>query len=123
MTQIAWDYSFTMPGAIQCLSYWGIDDNHEHLAIGNTSMSTISVVPLYTMQLQGYEFGLMDSIQNYRELITKLRSIKPKTKVVFDPNVSDIFCRKCLYRQDWLRVNNQCIHCYFKNPKIRKLLK
>ena len=92
MTQIAWDYSFTIPGAIQCLSYWGIDDNHDHLAIGNTSMSTISVVPLYTMQLQGYEFGLMDRIKYYQQLITKLQSIKPKTKITHNPHVSGIFC-------------------------------
>ena len=32
------------------------------------------------------------------------------------------FVRKCLYRQDWLQINNQCIHCYFKSPKILKLL-
>lgn len=122
MTQIAWDYSFTIPGAVQCLSYWGIDDNHDHLAIGNTSMSTISVVPLFTMQLQGYEFGLMDRIRYYQQLIAKLLSIRPKTKIVHHPQSAGIFCPKCLYRQDWLRINNQCIHCYFKNPKILKLL-
>ena len=62
MTQIAWDYSFTIPGAVHSLSYWGIDDNHDHLTTGNSSMSTVSVVPLFTMQLQGYELGLMDRI-------------------------------------------------------------
>ena len=122
MTQIAWDYSFTIPGAVQCLSYWGIDDNHDHLAIGNTSMSNISVVPLYTMQLQGYELGLMDRINHYKQLIIKLQSIKPKTKVTHTPSLAGIYCPDCLYRQDWIRVNNQCIHCYFKKPTVLKLL-
>lgn len=122
MTQIAWDYSFTIPGAVQCLSYWGIDDNHDHLAIGNTSMSSISVVPLFTMQLQGYELGLMDRINHYKQLIIKLQSVKPKTKIKHNPQLAGTYCPDCLYRQDWIRVNNQCIHCYFKSPKILKLL-
>jgi hypothetical protein len=122
MTQIAWDYSFTIPGAVQCLSYWGIDDNHDHLAIGNTSMSTISVVPLYTMQLQGYELGLMDRIRYYQQSIVKLQSIKPKTRITHNKQQAGIFCPKCLYRQDWIQVNNKCVHCYFKDPKVRKLL-
>jgi hypothetical protein len=122
MTQIAWDFSFTIPGAVQCLSYWGIDDNHDHLAIGNTSMSTISVVPLYTMQLQGYELGLMDRINHYKQLIIKLQSIKPKTKVTHNPSLAGTYCLDCFYRQDWIRVNNQCIHCYFKKPAVLKLL-
>ena len=122
MTQIAWNYSFTIPGAIQCLSYWGVDDNHDHLALGNTSMATISIIPLYPMQLQGFELGLMDRIRSYQQLLTKLQLIKPKTNITHNIRSSNIFCPKCLYRQDWIRVNNQCIHCYFKNLKILKLL-
>lgn len=100
MTQIAWDYSFTIPGAVQCLFHWGIDDNHDHLAIDNTSMSSISVVPLYIMQLQGYELGLMDRINHYEQLITKFQSIKPKTKITHNPQLAGTFCPDCLYRQD-----------------------
>lgn len=122
MTQIAWDYSFTIPGAVQCLSYWGINDEHDHYAIGNTSMSSISVLPLFTMQLQGYQLGLMDQIQQLQQYIVKLRSIKPKTRVKHDSSVAHIYCHKCFYRQDWLRINNQCVHCYFRNPKILALL-
>ena len=118
MTQVAWDYSFIIPKAIECLSYWGIDDNHDHLAIGNTSMSTISVVPLFTMQLQGYEFGLMDRINHYKQLIIKLQSIKPKTKITHNAQLAGTFRPNCLYRQDWIRINNQCIHCYFKKPTV-----
>jgi hypothetical protein len=123
MTQIAWDHSFTMPGAIQCLSYWGIDDNHDHLALGNTSMSTRSVVPLFTMQANGYEFGLMDQVHRYQELIRKLQSTNKKYFVSLNPKLSSTFCNTCLHRQDWLRVNNKCIHCFFKSPKVLKLLK
>ena len=123
MTQVAWDYSFTIPGAVQCLSFWGINDEHDHYATGNTSMSSISVLPLYTMQLQGYQLGLMDQVQQLQQLIIKLKSIKPKTRIKHDPSISHTLCPKCLYRQDWLRINNQCIHCYFRHPKIIKLLK
>ena len=118
MAQLAWNYSFTMPGAVQCLSYWGIDDNHDHLAIGNTSMATRTILPLFTMQLHGYELGLMDQLKHYQELIKKLQSINTKIKITHDPTLSSKSCDTCLYRQDWLRVSNQCIHCYFKNPEV-----
>ena len=85
-------------------------------------MSNISVVPLYTMQLQGYELGLMDRINHYKQLIIKLQSIKPKTKVTHTPSLAGIYCPNCLYRQEWIRINNQCIHCYFKKPAILELL-
>ena len=123
MTQLAWNYSFTIPGAVQCLSYWGIDDNDDHLAIGNTSMATRTVLPLFTMQLQGYELGLMDQLQHYQELIKKLQLKDKKIKITHDPKLSSNSCDVCLHRQDWLRVNSQCIHCYFKNPKVLKKLK
>ena len=122
MTQLAWNYSFTIPGAVQCLAYWGVDDAHEHLAIGNTSMATRTILPLFTMQSHGYELGLMDQLQSYQEMLKKLQSINKKVKITHDPKLASKSCDNCLYRQDWLRVNNQCIHCYFKNPKIRKLL-
>lgn len=71
MTQVAWNH---ISGAVQCLSYWGIDDNHEHFAHGNTSMTTI--LSLMTMQSNGYELGLMDQLQQYQELIKKIQSTK-----------------------------------------------
>ncbi len=49
MTQLAWNYSFEIPDAIQCLSFWGIDDNHDHLAGGNTSMK---IQVAFHLQLQ-----------------------------------------------------------------------
>ena len=123
MTQLAWNYSFTIPGAVQCLSYWGVDDNHDHLALGNTRMATRTIVPLFTMQSSGNELGLMDQLQHYEELIKKIQ-LSDKTHIIrHNPKVSSTFCDTCLHRQDWLRVNNKCIHCYFKNPKVLKKFK
>ena len=123
MTQLAWNYSFTIPGAVHCLSYWGIDDSHDHLATGNTSMATRTVLPLFTMQSHGYQLGLMDQLQHYQELIKKLQSVNKKVKITHDPKSFSKSCDACLHRQDWLLVNNKCIHCFFKNPKVLKKLK
>ena len=47
MTQLAWNYSFTMSGAIDCLAFWGGHHNrHGHLSLSNGSMATSSVLPL-----------------------------------------------------------------------------
>ena len=60
MSQLAWNYSFTMPGAIDCLSFWGGHENtHGHLSLNNGSMATRSVLPLYSMQENGYDFNLL----------------------------------------------------------------
>ena len=115
MTQLAWNYSFTIPGAIQCLSFWGIDDTHDHLANGNTSMATRTVLPLYTMQICGYDLGLMDQVHRYQTFIQQLQSQSTKRYTIkSNPRLSSTTCPTCLYRQDWIRINNQCIHCYYK---------
>ena len=66
---------------------------------------------------------VISDVQQLQQLIIKLKSIKPKTRIKHDPSISHTLCPKCLYRQDWLRINNQCIHCYFRRPKIINLLK
>ena len=41
MSQLAWNHSFTMPGAIDCLAFWGGHENaHGHLSLSNGSMAT-----------------------------------------------------------------------------------
>ena len=117
MSQLAWNYSFTMPGAIDCLAFWGGHDNkHGHVSLSNGSMATRSVLPLYYMQVNGYELNLGDQVKRYEDFISHLKQSNPEQKyrVKFNPDTRLLHCTKCLFRQDWIRINNQCIHCYYK---------
>ena len=117
MSQLAWNYSFTMPGAIDCLAFWGGHDNrHGHLSLSNGSMATRSVLPLYTMQVHGYDFNLADQIKMYQDFISRLKQTSSHRRyhIQLNPDTRLPHCSKCLFRQDWIRINNQCIHCYFK---------
>ena len=117
MSQLAWNYSFTMPGAIDCLAFWGGHDNkHGHLSLSNGSMATRSVLPLYTMQVNGYDFNLADQVKHYQKFISHLKESRPKRKcrITVNPDTHLPHCTKCLFRQDWIRINSQCIHCYYK---------
>jgi hypothetical protein len=117
MSQLAWNYSFTMPGAIDCLAFWGGHDNkHGHVSLSNGSMATRSVLPLYSMQVNGYELNLGDQVKRYEDFISHLKQSNPEQKyrVKFNPDTRLPHCTKCLFRQDWILINNQCIHCYYK---------
>ena len=117
MSQLAWNYSFTMPGAIDCLAFWGGHDNrHGHISLSNGSMATRSVLPLYTMQVNGYAFNLSDQVKLYEDFIFRLKQAYPHRRyhIKFNPDTRLPHCSKCLFRQDWLHINNQCIHSYYK---------
>ena len=125
LVQLAWNLSFTIPGGLQSLSFWcDRYENYGHASLNNGSQATQSVVPLYTMQHNGYDFNLQDRITHYHNSIKQLRQLHPSRR--YDVQVSssstDGQCKHCLFRQDWLLINNRCIHCYFKNPKILKEL-
>ena len=116
MSQLAWNYSFTMPGAIDCLSFWGGHENtHGHLSLNNGSMATRSILPLYSMQENGYDFNLADQMKLYQDFILRLKHTHPQRRyrVTANPDTRLPHCPKCLFRQDWIRINNQCIHCYY----------
>ena len=114
ITQLAWNYSFTMPGALECLAFWGErDESFGHLSLDNGSMATRVVVPLYTMEMNGYDLNLNDKIRYYENRIKQLKQSHPNTLIELHPNPLKPHCGKCLFRQDWLRINRQCIHCYF----------
>jgi hypothetical protein len=87
-------------------------------------MATRTTLPLYTMEGYGYPFNLTDDMTICKSNIEHLQQRKHKISIkimsINDKHLS--YCPDCLHRQDWIRVNNQCIHCYFKNPKILKLL-
>jgi hypothetical protein len=115
ITQLAWNYSFTMPGALECLAFWGErDKSFGHLSLDNGSMATRVVVPLYTMEMNGYDLNLKDKIRYYEDRIKQLKQSHPNQNYVIEenPGTSGSYCPKCLFRQDWLRINNECIHCY-----------
>jgi hypothetical protein len=117
MSQLAWNYSFTMPGAIDCLAFWGGHENtHGHLSLSNGSMATRSVLPLYSMQENGYDFNLADQMKLYQDFISRLKYTYPQRRyrITRNPDTRLPHCKQCLFRQDWIRINNQCIHCYYK---------
>jgi hypothetical protein len=122
MSQLAWNYSFTMPGAIDCLAFWGGHEHtHGHLSLSNGSMATRSVLPLYSMQVNGYDFNLADKVKTYYDFVSRLKQTYPQRRyrVKINPDTRHPHCRKCLFRQDWICINNQCIHCcYNKHNKI-----
>jgi hypothetical protein len=127
MTQLAWNFSFTLNDSITCLSFWGeqrTDRQFGHLYTNNGSMATRTTLPLYTMEGFGYPLNLTDDMMSYKSKIQHLQQRKHKVSVkimtINDKHLS--YCPDCLYRQDWIRVNNQCVHCYFKKPNILKLL-
>ena len=80
-------------------------------------MASRSVLPLYSMQVNGYEFNLGDQVKLYQEFISHLKQSNPQRKyrVKSNPDTRLPHCETCLWRQDWIRINNQCIHCYYKN--------
>ena len=127
MTQLAWNFSFTLNDSITCLSFWGeqrTDRQFGHLYTDNGSMATRTTLPLYTMESYGYPFNLTDDMMICKSNIERLQQRKHKMSIkimtINDKHLS--YCPDCLHRQDWIRVNNQCIHCYFKKPNILKLL-
>ena len=126
MSQLAWNTSFTGDGAIQCLSFWGEHQTNRdfgHLSLDNSSMATRTVLPLYTMEENGYTLGLMDKLNRYKEWFKKLHAAKNgKVQIEYLRDVTQIYCPRCLHRQDWVRVNGRCVHCYFKHPHIAKLI-
>ena len=126
MTQLAWNMSFTMTGALQCLSFWGethTNQDYGHIFSGNGSMASRAVIPLCTMDNAGYTLGFTDKIQTYLQYIKQLKKkYQVKLDIIEDESESLSLCPKCQYRQDWIRINNHCIHCYFQDPKILKLL-
>ncbi len=75
------------------------------------------------MQTSGYDMGLMDQVHRFQTFIQQLQSQANKRyNIKSNPRLSSTACSTCFYRPDWLRINNQCVHCYFKNPKILQLL-
>ena len=66
------------------------------------------------MQVNGYD--LADQIMTYENFISRLKQAHPRRRyhMTYNPDTRLPHCPKFLYRQDWLRINNQCIHCYFK---------
>ncbi len=100
---------------MNCLAFWGEDGNNfGHVSPDNGSMATMAVIPLFTMELRGYPLGLADTIQRYYQIITQLREANPKARYTIEqhPALQASNCKKCLYRQDWLRINGHCVHCY-----------
>jgi hypothetical protein len=127
LTQLAWNFSLSLNDAITCLSFWGeerTDRQFGHLYTDNGSMATRSTLPLYTMEGYHYPFNLTDKMKEYKSNIERLQQRKHKFRIkimtIKDKHLA--YCPECLYRQDWIQVNNKCIHCYFKNPKVLKLL-
>ena len=126
ITQLAWNLSFNLPDSITCLSFWG--ETHTgrdfgHVHVDNGSMATRAVIPLYTMDQAGYAFNLIDKIDKYYHDLKILQTkMKLNIKVIDNNDDHTTYCKDCLYRQDWVQVNNGCIHCFFKSPKIIKLL-
>ena len=121
LSQLAWNISFTIPGALGCLSFWG--DRHSifgHVSPDNGSMATPTVVPLYTMQQNGYDFNLKDKIQFYLDSIKQLQRSNPNQQHLIEspPKISSPHCAKCLWRQDWLRIDRKCVHCYFNKRHL-----
>ena len=127
ITQLAWNLSFNLPDAITCLSFWGETHTNRdfgHVHLDNGSMATRTVIPLYTMDQAGYAFNLIDKIdQYYHDLKILQTKMKLNIKVVDKNDDHLTYCKNCLYRQDWVRVNNRCIHCFFKESKVIRLLK
>jgi len=124
MTQLAWNLSYTMTGAIECLSFWGeqsSDRDFGHLSFDNGSQATRTVIPLFTMEEAGYNLSLADKLHWY---LTMIERLKTQMSIVIEkqPINNSVRCKQCLYRQDWIRINNQCIHCFFKDSHILKLL-
>jgi hypothetical protein len=125
MSQLAWNYSFTMPGAIDCLAFWGGHENkHGHVSLSNGSMATRSVLPLYSMQVNGYDLNLADQVKLYEGFIAGLKQTYPQRRyhVKANPDTRLPHCPKCMFRQDWIRINNQCIHCYYNKHRLQQLM-
>jgi hypothetical protein len=117
-TQLAWNYSFTIPGAIECLAFWDSHDKHHRHESDGGSMATRSVIPLYTMQQNGYELNLADEMQAYQDSIAQLQqSSGGKHVIQLQPKKARTYCPKCLYRQDWVCIDGKCIHCHFNKPQ------
>lgn len=127
MSQLAWNSSFTLSGGNNCLSFWGerqSDREFGHIALDNSSMATRTVLPLYTMETQGYTLGLMDKVIYYRMMIDKLHKHKQgRMNVSYVTQPSLEFCGKCFNRQDWIKINGKCIHCYMKSSHVSHLVK
>jgi hypothetical protein len=116
LTQLAWNSTFTIPGLMDCLSFWGERDrSFGHISPSNGSMATQVVVPLFTMELNGYPLGLKDKIAAYQLMIAQLQQAHPENTYSIEehPATQISHCDRCLHRQDWIRLNDQCIHCYF----------
>ena len=104
-----------MPGALDSLFFWGGHDNeYNHVSLDNGSMATRSVLPLFTMQENGYDFNLADRIKFYQTNIDSLMQTHPQQHTIqHHPTTKSPHCAKCLYRQDWLTIDHQCVHCFF----------
>lgn len=118
MTQLAWNHAFSLNGLRDCLSFWTEQERvWEHVSVNNGSMATTTMIPLYTMQLQGYDIGLQDRIDAYMRRLAQLVESQPSTTVVDAPPspMCNNYCKGCYIRQDWKRVNGKCIFCLFKD--------
>ena len=106
-----------MSGALDALSFWGGHENeHNHVSLDNGSMATRSVLPLFTMQQHGYDFNLADKIKFYQARIDSLIETQSQQHTIqHHPTTTSPHCTKCLYRQDWLTVDHQCVHCFFSS--------
>jgi hypothetical protein len=125
ISQLAWNLSFTIPGAIECLSFWGeqaTDRDFGHVFLDNGSQATRAVIPLFTMEEAGYLLNLSDKLKSYNNIISIIKD-KLSINIEIHPTANLTHCSQCLYRQDWKRINKQCIHCFLKSPKVLKLLK
>ncbi len=79
-------------------------------------MATTAMVPLYTMQLQGYDIGLLDRINAYERYLAELLVSQPTTVIQRAPPLPlcNTYCKVCYNRQDWMRVNGKCVFCILK---------
>lgn len=118
MTQLAWNHAFSTQGIHDCLTFWGEQERtYDHISTDNGSMATTPMVPLYTMQTQGYDIGLGERIEKYERCLAQRLKDAPHTVVVRSPSppMCNLYCTVCYNRQDWMLVDGKCVFCELKD--------
>ena len=125
VSQIAWNTSFTIPGVIALSNFWGelhTDQEFGHVFLDNGSMSSRAVIPIFTMEDAGYCVCMRNKLDYYHRSIKQLQAKRDLSITFPTDSINSRSCKNCNYRQDWCQIDGRCIHCYFKDPKILKLL-
>ena len=108
--QLAWNHTFTMGGAIECLNFW--QQRHKsfgHRSTDNGSMASTAIVPFYSMQRAGYELYLMNRIDAYMKVLAKVKKSHPRSRIQHQP--LNEYCESCLWIKDWPRCWKHCLNC------------